>query len=134
MDKPGGGAPVDETADANANREEEISTGGKNLEIGNFRVFTDLRLPEFDMGHCKAYAADNLRRSEGNAFALVTDPVLPTRYDLIFLIELSPIGRFSGAKPWCFSLKSQRVATLSFLLASSAQLMNKTSPHRWSNR
>ena len=83
MDKPGGGAPVDETADANANREEEISTGGKNLEIGNFRVFTDLRLPEFDMGHCKAYAADNLRRSEGNAFALVTDPVLPTRYDLI---------------------------------------------------
>lgn len=92
MDKPGGGAPTQEPLAAQSEPAEEIGTGGKSLEIGNFRVFTDLRLPEFDMGHCKAYAADSLSRSDGRVFALVTDPVLPTRYDLLRFLAGVHIG------------------------------------------
>lgn len=87
MDMPGGGAATSDdawTGDTDgAGAEPDITTGSKSIEIGNFRVFSNLRLPEFDMGHSKAYAADNLRRDEGSAFALVTDPVLPTRYDVL---------------------------------------------------
>lgn len=67
-------------------------SGGRSVEIGNFRVFSDLRLPEYDMGNCKAYAADNLRREEGGAFALVTDPTVPTRQDLIRFLTGVHIG------------------------------------------
>lgn len=69
-----------------------LGSGGRSIEIGNFRVFSDLRLPEYDMGNCKAYAADNLRREEGGAFALVTDPSIPTRYDLIRFLTGVHIG------------------------------------------
>ena len=92
MDRPGGGAPAQEPEAAFSEPAEDIGTGGKSLEIGNFRVFTDLRLPEFDMGHCKAYAADSLSRSDGRVFALVTDPVLPTRYDLLRFLAGVHIG------------------------------------------
>jgi len=95
MDAPGGGAPApvepEETPEID---DAAISAGGKSVEIGNFRVFLDLRMPEFDMGHCKAYSADNLRREEGSAFALVTDPVLPTRHDhLTFLTGMHMSGQ-----------------------------------------
>ena len=95
MDAPGGGAPApvepEEAPDADGI---SFSAGGKSVEIGNFRVFLDLRMPEFDMGHCKAYSADNLRREEGSAFALVTDPVIPTRHDhLTFLTGMHMAGQ-----------------------------------------
>ncbi|AJD51842.1 hypothetical protein TH3_08620 [Thalassospira xiamenensis M-5 = DSM 17429] len=69
-----------------------LGSGGRSIEVGNFRVFSDLRLPEYDMGNCKAYAADNLRREEGGAFALVTDPAIPTRYDLMRFLTGVHIG------------------------------------------
>jgi hypothetical protein len=95
MDAPGGGAPAPaEPEDAAEADGVTLSAGGKSVEIGNFRVFLDLRMPEFDMGHCKAYSADNLRREEGSAFALVTDPVLPTRHDhLTFLTGMHMAGQ-----------------------------------------
>ncbi|MCC9622657.1 protein kinase family protein [Thalassospira sp. MA62] len=72
----------------------EVVEGGQRIEVGNFRVFTDVRLPEFDMGHCKAYSADNLRRDDGNAFAIVADPVLPTRQDQMkFLVGVHLPGQ-----------------------------------------
>ncbi|MBN8197075.1 MULTISPECIES: protein kinase family protein [Thalassospira] len=98
MDAPGGGAPAPEEPD-DANPEAgpenvEFSTGGKSIEIGNFRVFLDLRMPEFDMGPCKAYSADNLRRDEGSAFAVVADPALPTRQEHInFLTGMHMAGQ-----------------------------------------
>ncbi|WP_430475256.1 protein kinase family protein [Thalassospira lucentensis] len=97
MDAPGGGAPVvseePDEGDA-ASVEDELPGGNRSVEIGNFRVFMNLRLPEFDMGHCKAYSADNLRRDEGSAFAIVTDPALPTRYDLLkFLTGMHLAGQ-----------------------------------------
>ncbi|KXJ56876.1 MAG: hypothetical protein AXW12_07300 [Thalassospira sp. Nap_22] len=95
MDAPGGGAPApEEPEEAPELDGVAINAGGKSVEIGNFRVFLDLRMPEFDMGHCKAYSADNLRREEGSAFALVTDPVLPTRHDhLTFLAGMHMAGQ-----------------------------------------
>lgn len=96
MDAPGGGADsADQTEEVPGLGEEAPVTGsGKSVEIGNFRVFLDLRMPEFDMGHCKAYTADNLRRDEGSAFAVVTDPVLATRHDHIsFLTGMHLAGQ-----------------------------------------
>lgn len=94
MDAPGGGAPAPAESEVPPDEEVEVSTGGKSVEIGNFRVFMDLRMPEFDMGHCKAYSADNLRRDEGSAFAIVSDPVLPTRQDHInFLTGMHMAGQ-----------------------------------------
>ncbi|HCK20445.1 MAG TPA: hypothetical protein DHW36_18180, partial [Thalassospira sp.] len=95
MDAPGGGAVAPEEPETGSDSEDvALNAGGKSVEIGNFRVFMDLRLPEFDMGHCKAFSADNLRRDEGNAFALVTDPVLPTRHDhLVFLTGMHMAGQ-----------------------------------------
>lgn len=72
--------------------EPSARAGGRSVEVGNFRVFSDLRLPEYDMGSCKAYAADNLRREEGGAFALVTDPTVPTRHDLMRFLTGVHIG------------------------------------------
>ena len=72
--------------------EPSARAGGRSVEVGNFRVFSDLRLPEYDMGSCKAYAADNLRREEGVAFALVTDPTVPTRHDLMRFLTGVHIG------------------------------------------
>lgn len=95
MDAPGGGGPAPEEPEETPEVDDvALTTGGKSVEIGNFRVFPDLRMPEFDMGHCKAYSADNLRRDEGSAFALVTDPVLPTRHDhLAFLNGMHMAGQ-----------------------------------------
>ncbi|MEQ8285049.1 protein kinase family protein [Thalassospira sp.] len=97
MDAPGGGAPMpSEELDAGgaAIIEDELPGGTRSVEIGNFRVFMNLRLPEYDMGHCKAYSADNLRRDEGSAFAIITDPALPTRYDLLkFLTGMHLAGQ-----------------------------------------
>ncbi|MEQ9346416.1 MAG: protein kinase family protein [Thalassospira sp.] len=97
MDAPGGGAPMpSEELDAGGTAiiEDELPGGTRSVEIGNFRVFMNLRLPEYDMGHCKAYSADNLRRDEGSAFAIITDPALPTRYDLLkFLTGMHLAGQ-----------------------------------------
>ena len=100
MDVPGGGAPAPEEpeepddSDISDIDDSESLASGKSVEIGNFRVFQDLRAPEFDMGHCKAYSADNLRRDDGSVFALVTDPVLPTRYNhLKFLVGMHMAGQ-----------------------------------------
>ncbi len=97
MDAPGGGASMpNEELDAGgaAIIEDELPGGTRSVEIGNFRVFMNLRLPEYDMGHCKAYSADNLRRDEGSAFAIITDPALPTRYDLLkFLTGMHLAGQ-----------------------------------------
>ena len=76
-------APSADDADEGQGKEGPPPGGGRHVEIGNFRVFSDLPLPEFDMGNCKAYTADNLRRDDGGAFALVADPAIPTRYDML---------------------------------------------------
>ncbi|MDG4721069.1 MULTISPECIES: protein kinase family protein [Thalassospira] len=90
MDVPGGGAVPENPADEDEGSGAEVgefSASGKSVEVGNFRIFLDLRMPEFDMGSCKAYSADNLRRDEGNAFAVVTDPVVPTRQNHITFLS-----------------------------------------------
>ncbi|MFH1804543.1 MAG: protein kinase family protein [Pseudomonadota bacterium] len=68
--------------------------GARHIEIGNFRVFSELRLPEFDMGGGKAFVAESNRRDEGQAFALVADPTLPSRADLLkFLVGVHVGGQ-----------------------------------------
>ncbi|MEQ5774409.1 protein kinase family protein [Thalassospira sp. NFXS8] len=61
--------------------------GNKHIDIGNFRVFPDLRLPEFDCGPSQAYVAEGIKRDDGPIFALLTDPSLPTRSELLRVLS-----------------------------------------------
>lgn len=58
-------------------------SAARHIDIGNFRVFNDLRLPEYDMGGCKAFVAEGGRRDDSQLFALVGDPAMPSRADVL---------------------------------------------------
>ncbi|OKH89706.1 hypothetical protein [Thalassospira sp. TSL5-1] len=66
--------------------------GSRHVDVGNFRVFPDLRLPEFDSGPSQAFVAEGIKRDDGAIFALVADPTLPTRSELLRVLSGMRIG------------------------------------------
>ncbi len=66
--------------------------GSRHVDVGNFRVFPDLRLPEFDTGPAQAFVAEGIKRDDGAIFALVADPTLPTRSELLRVLSGMRIG------------------------------------------